>query len=163
MLSQHKKYRKLNKYDLSGEFGIGYDSKGREFYFDLEDYDIIKNFTWCVSRLVTETKIKNNIGISMHRLILGYKDNLVVDHINHLCFDNRKENLRLATKIQNGQNRKQSRGWRYESKKKRYSSRIVVNKKEIHLGYFDNSKLARQAYVDAREKYFGEFAPQEDK
>lgn len=28
----------FNKYDLSGEYGIGYTSKGEEFYFDLEDY-----------------------------------------------------------------------------------------------------------------------------
>ena len=32
----HKKY---NTYDLTGEYGIGYASNGKEFYFDLEDYD----------------------------------------------------------------------------------------------------------------------------
>jgi len=70
--------------------------------------------------------------------------------------------LRVATKIQNGQNRKKAKGWRFEKKKKRYSARIVVNKKEIHLGYFDNEQLARSAYVEARKEYFGEFAPMEN-
>ena len=35
----HKKY---NTYDLSGEYGIGYSNSGKEFYFDLDDYDLIK-------------------------------------------------------------------------------------------------------------------------
>lgn len=38
--------RKFNAYDLSGEYGIGYTSKGEEFYFDLEDYDKIKDCYW---------------------------------------------------------------------------------------------------------------------
>src|SRR5574344_527323 len=41
--------RKYNTYDLSGEYGIGYTSKGEEFYFDLEDYDKIKDYCWCLN------------------------------------------------------------------------------------------------------------------
>ena len=38
----HKKY---NQYDLSGEYGIGWTSNtNEEFYFDLEDYNKIKNY-----------------------------------------------------------------------------------------------------------------------
>ena len=33
---------KDNKYNLSGSYGIGYDSNNNEFYFDLEDYELIK-------------------------------------------------------------------------------------------------------------------------
>lgn len=33
----------MNTYDLSGEYGIGYTTKGEEFWFDLEDYDKIKS------------------------------------------------------------------------------------------------------------------------
>ena len=42
--------KKYNTYDLTGEYGIGYTSKGEEFYFDLEDYDKIKNYCWCKDR-----------------------------------------------------------------------------------------------------------------
>ena len=35
--------KKYNTYDLSGDYGIGYTSKDEEFYFDLEDYDKIKD------------------------------------------------------------------------------------------------------------------------
>lgn len=40
---QSQKNRKQNIYDLTKEYGIGYTFKGEEFYFDLEDYDKIKN------------------------------------------------------------------------------------------------------------------------
>ena len=35
-----------NVYDLSGEYGIGYTLKGEPFWFDLEDYDLIKDYCW---------------------------------------------------------------------------------------------------------------------
>lgn len=38
-----------NIYDLSGEYGIGYDLKGNEFYFDIADYDLIRDYTWRVN------------------------------------------------------------------------------------------------------------------
>jgi hypothetical protein len=152
--------RKLNIYDLSGQFGIGYDSKNREFYFDLNDYEIIKNFTWCVSRDCVETKIYGK-SYRMHKLIMNYDGELLIDHKNHNVHDNRRENLRFSNKIQNGQNRKSSKGWRYESKNNKYSARITVNKKTIHLGYFSNYQDARNCYLEARRKYFGIFAPEE--
>ena len=42
--------RKFNNYDLTGSFGIGYTTKGEEFYFDLEDYDLIKNYNWHIDK-----------------------------------------------------------------------------------------------------------------
>ena len=158
----HKGTRKYNQYDLNSEFGIGYDSNNRIFYFDLDDYDKIKGYTWILNnRSSVYTKDKNK-NIYLHRLILNCDKEFLVDHINHNPNDNRKSNLRIANKIQNGQNRKNAKGWRYEIKKKRYSARIVVDKKEKHLGYFNNEKDARNVYLDARKKYFGEFAPKEN-
>lgn len=40
----NKMFRKYNTYDLSGEYGVGYTFKDEEFYFDLEDYDLIKDY-----------------------------------------------------------------------------------------------------------------------
>lgn len=37
----------FNIYNLSGEYGIGWTSNtNKEFYFDLEDYDKIKDYCW---------------------------------------------------------------------------------------------------------------------
>lgn len=42
-----KRLKKYNIYNLTGEYGIGYTSNtNKEFYFDIEDYDKIKNYCW---------------------------------------------------------------------------------------------------------------------
>lgn len=38
--------KQYNRYDLSGEFGKGWTNKEEEFWFDLEDFDKIKNYCW---------------------------------------------------------------------------------------------------------------------
>ena len=39
--------KKYNKYDItSHDYGIGWTYDGYEFYFDLLDYDLIKNYCW---------------------------------------------------------------------------------------------------------------------
>lgn len=45
-IKRNKSRKRYNQYDLSGEYGIGYTSKGEKFYFDLEDYDKIKDYCW---------------------------------------------------------------------------------------------------------------------
>lgn len=39
--------KKENKYNLDGDYGIGWtNNTGSEFYFDLEDYELIKDYCW---------------------------------------------------------------------------------------------------------------------
>lgn len=79
IISESKK--KKNTYDLSGEYGIGYTEKGECFYFDLSDYNKIKDYYWRISKqgyIVAHDK-KNHTEISMHQLICGYKE---TDHID---------------------------------------------------------------------------------
>lgn len=80
-------FKKYNTYDLSGEFGKGYTSKGEEFYFDLEDYELIKNHNWHESdNGYCMTNLNKNL-IRMHRLIMDFPDDMQIDHINR----NRKD------------------------------------------------------------------------
>lgn len=113
---QNEGKRKLNRFDLSGEFGIGYTTGGKEFWFDLEDYDKIKGYCWYYDSsgyLVSNTRDAEGkrVTVALHRLLLSEPpDGFVVDHKNHppdptgLKYDNRKENLRYVTRAQNAQN-----------------------------------------------------------
>ena len=51
---QNRKNKKGNKYDLSGDYGVGYTYKNEPFYFDLEDYNKIKEYTWYKNKIIVE-------------------------------------------------------------------------------------------------------------
>ena len=98
-------HKKFNKYDLSGEYGIGYTSKGEEFYFDLEDYDKIKDFSWHISHGYVISQRTREERLRMHRFLFDdLPDDILIDHINGKRYDNRKANLRRVTIQQNNMN-----------------------------------------------------------
>ena len=163
----HKKY---NRYDLTGEYGIGWTSNtDEEFYFDLEDYDKIKDYCWymlTVGERRNQKTLRANVNkkhINFHSF-LGYKN---YDHINRNELDNRKNNLRPATKSQNAQNNSISvnntsgfTGVHWDKSRKKWCSRINVNKERIILGYFDNKEDAIIERLKAEAVYYKEFSPQ---
>ncbi len=103
-----------------------------------------------------------------HRLIfLMHKGYLpkTIDHINGDKLDNRIENLRAATVGQNQHNRKTNanntsgyKGVSWHKAKKKWVSRIKLEGKSIHLGYFDNVEEAAEVVRKAREELHGDFA-----
>ena len=161
--------KKYNKYDLSGNYGVGWTSNtSREFYFDLEDYDKIKDYCWCecISKgyhWLQAKDYKNNKTIMMHQLIYGK----YCDHIDRNPLNNQKENLRPSTFSENTQNRglfknniSQITGVHYHKSNGMWMAYINKNKKRTHLGYFTNKEDAIVARLNAEVKYFGRFAPQ---
>ena len=103
MGKQNKKY---NTYDLSGEYGIGYTTKGEEFYFDLDDYNKIKDYCWCLNKsgYLVARDCKNKCVICIHVLIMNPEKGKVIDHKNHNKKDNRKKNLRVCFQLNNTYN-----------------------------------------------------------
>jgi hypothetical protein len=86
-----------------------------------------------------------------------------IDHLNGIRHDNRIENLRLASPIQNAINRKIQRNNRSGFKgispnKKKWAAQIGVNGSTVHIGTFDTKELAHEAYCKAAHLYYGEFA-----
>lgn len=164
------KNKKYNTYDLSREYGVGYTNNGEEFYFDLEDYDKIKNYCWRSDNdnyiISHDTKSNNYSTIWMHRIILNLNDkNLEVDHKNHNKKDNRKINLRVLTHSQNGKNQSLSKNnksgtsdvcWHKATQK--WQARICVNNKRIYLGCFSDIDEAIRVRKQAEQKYFGEYS-----
>ena len=155
--------KKYNTYDLSGEYGIGYTSKGEEFYFDLEDYDKIKDYCWNKHKEYIATRNVSGY-ILFHRLVMGISDeNIAVDHINHNKSDNRKNNLRFVTDSQNSMNRgissNNTSGITGINKcNGKWTARIGVNTKRIFLGNYDNFFEAVKARKEAEEKYYKEYS-----
>lgn len=164
------KLTKQNRYDLSGEYGVGYTYKGEKFYFDLEDYDKIKDYCWHKDKkgyLCASAKISGkNSTVKMHRIISGCNDNnFYIDHKHgkESRNDNRKSNLRIATKSQNNINKglrsnntSGATGVGYSNNK--WYARITINKKRIPLGVFNSFDEALNARKMAEEKYFGDWS-----
>lgn len=158
---------KGNKYDLTNEYGIGYTNCSNDvFYFDLDDYNLIKDYTWYLNGrgYVSAYEPKTQKEIRMHRLVIDATKGKQVDHINHNRSDNRKENLRLVSSSQNNMNKsRQSNntsgivGVSYYKRDDIYEAHIQVNYKKMHLGRFKNKEDAIKARKEAEIKYFGEY------
>ena len=161
--------KKYNTYDLSDEFGIGYTSKGEEFYFDLEDYDLIKDYCWYKNSYGHIVYKNKETKLCMHRIVLGAEDiNYDVDHINRKPFDNRKNNLRICShgeNIYNSSLQKNNKtgvtGVFFNSKNSNWWAYITSEGERKYLGVFNNIEDAIIARLQAEKEYFGEFSPQQ--
>lgn len=91
-----------------------------------------------------------------------------VDHIDRNGLNNKRDNLRVATRVQNRMNsgKRKSRDKPPTSQYKGvhlingkyWCSRITINKKRIVLGYFKNEIEAAKAYDEAAKEYYGDYA-----
>lgn len=108
------------------------------------------------------------ITYKRHRLIWAYFNSdpgaLEIDHVNRIKGDDRIENLRIATRLENSYNimyKTNKSGapgvcWHKRDKKWRVSiKRAGVN---VHLGYFDELEDARRAYIKASTDIHQEFS-----
>lgn len=163
--------QKQNKFNLDGEYGIGYTEKGEEFWFDLEDYNKIKNNCWHYDKhgdLVCRDR-ETGKYYKFQRVIMDAPNGITVDHIVHdkrplPQYDNRKSNLRFATKSQQVMNtslRKDNTSGRkgvYKVKSKnKWRASITENGKTHELGTFNTFEEAVKAREDAENLYFGDY------
>ena len=160
--------KKRNDYDLSGEYGIGYCSNtGTEFYFDIEDFDKIKDYCWYEAFARGYSYVNTNISrgksIRMHQL-LGYTG---YDHIDRNALNNRKCNFRQASNSENARNHTKANnntsgfiGVSWNKQRQKWVSYIIINNANKYLGIFKNKEDAIKMRLQAEAKYFGEFAPQ---
>lgn len=97
--------------------------------------------------------------VYMHRVILNHPDSHV-DHINGNGLDNRRENLRLATKSQNAANsrRKDAKFKGVFTQGAKWFAQIGHNGRTIYLGTFSSPEEAARAYDAKAVELFGEFA-----
>jgi hypothetical protein len=137
---------------------------------DDEDYPVLSRYDWYllktkVGNRYAHTKIDDN-WVYMHQMVLPSPSvDLTPDHKDGDGLNNQKENLRLATKSQQGFNSKKRkntsstyRGVSWSERDKCWRAQIMVNHKYIHLGTFQSEISAAKAYNRAAKEYCGEFA-----
>lgn len=143
-------------------------TQGKVAILDRRDYLRFRQYPWIAVNLhghwYAALTTKSNRKLYMHRVIMGVMNpDIEIDHINGNTLDNRRSNLRIASKSQNQRNRYAVagiipyKGVRQKDKGRWYAS-IKVNGKSIWLGSFDHPVKAAHAYDRAARKYFGSFA-----
>ena len=143
---------------------------GKEFYFDKEDYDLVKDYCWDIDNSMgyvkTIDKINHAGKLYLHRLIMRCTkgDGVIIDHINRNKIDCRKSNLRIVNNSQNAMNsciRSDNtsgvKGVYWNKKRNKWSARITANKQDIFLGNYNELEDAENARKIGEEEYFGEY------
>lgn len=102
--------------------------------------------------------------IYMHKKVFNAGDKVELDHIDRDSLNNQRENLRLASKVQNAQNRRirkhstPYKGVHLRKSYRKYIAYIQINKKFKYLGVFTDAKEAARTYDREALAAFGEFA-----
>jgi len=151
---------------------------------DKEDYDKVMNAcTWFTTKTKDLIYVEGRASqftdkwnrkkkISLHRFLLNLdlNDKVIIDHKNGITLDNRKQNLRMCTVSENGQNSKLMshntsgfKGVSWNKHSKKWEARIMTTLKNGTkyrplIGSFDDPMLGAIAYDKAALKYFGKFA-----
>jgi hypothetical protein len=131
------------------------------------DYERVFNFgKWYAVKNKYTFYAATMIGtrvLFMHSLLMGSIGN--VDHIDRDGLNNQKENLRVVTASQNMANKRTPRnnssgykGVSLFSATGKWHAQIGVNKKRLHLGFFNKVEDAARAYNEAAKHHFGSCA-----
>jgi hypothetical protein len=105
-----------------------------------------------VSLCKNKTSKLRKIHVLMAQSFLGYvkQENTVVDHINNIPFDNRLDNLQIITQRENLSKDKKGKskytGVTFKKQTKRWCATIYIDKRNVHLGYYDTEIEAHEAY-----------------
>jgi hypothetical protein len=146
-------------------------TQGKVALIDDEDYELIAPYKWCAAdvgggywyALRSASRAKGGTRL-MHRLILGITDRATeVDHINGDGLDNRRGNLRPATRSENQRNSRlrsdNTSGYKGVSLcGKRWQASIRLHGTLYNVGSFDNPYEAALAYDTKARELHGEFA-----
>lgn len=134
---------------------------------DDADYDWLNQWKWFMDGCGYARRNQWIDGkqktIFMHREILNPPPGMMGDHRFGNRLDNRRENLRICTRAENGMNQKPRigrplpKGVYWRAKHLRFRAQIRVKTRIIHLGQFHTASEAEAAYIEASKKYHGEF------
>lgn len=150
-------------------------SRGKVAIIDAIDLELISKFKWHIAirgarvyamTWLCTTTVKRKVY--MHRLIMGEPPNADIDHRDRDGLNNRRQNLRSATRSQNMANApklrrlngtsSKFRGVSWLPHKQKWLAQIVVAKKQMYVGMFHSEEEAARAWDAESLKHWGEFA-----
>lgn len=162
-----------NSYRIVGEVAYLQLTQGQEALVDVEDLERILEHKWWAlwdtsgQAFRAVSRIKEDSGkigaLYLHRFLVPSET--FIDHENRNPLDNRKCNLREATRSENARNAKRRvdntsgyKGVHFNRKTLRFQAQIYYNRKQIYLGTFSTPEDAYEAYCKKAYELHGEFA-----
>ena len=160
-----------NKYILTKSHGVGFASNGIPFYFDIEDFDKIKDYKWSINQNKWGNYVHARIDKKwtyLHRYLLNVKNRKnQVDHIDRNRLNNQKSNLRMADNQKNAYNQKIKKnnktgvsGVVWSKRDQGYYVGIRTPNGRIYGGFYKNFHDAVVKRLTLEKKYHEEFSSQ---
>lgn len=157
-----------NTFKLSDDktYYIAKCPSGGEFYFDIDDYELVSSSTWTINSdgyVVANT----NIGyLYLHRIIMNASENEDVDHIEGNKNDNRKKYLRTCSRANNTRNKNilprnteiGINGVSFSKTKNKWISTLTYDYEKVYCEEFTNLEDDIHGRTKAEQQYFGEYA-----
>jgi hypothetical protein len=154
-------------------------SQGKVALVDDEDFEELSRYKWFARcdhgiwyalRNMSKTLAPARQN-RMHNQILGRPPKgFEIDHHDGNGLDNRRANLRVATRSQNNANGKLSRrntsgikGVFWKKSRRKWEAKIGINCRLIHLGMFADKEEAIRVRRAAAQAIFGEFDREESR
>jgi hypothetical protein len=137
--------------------------KNNKILLDKNDYEQLKDISWHIG---AKGYVMSNNNLYLNRVIMKTPKGMDTDHINGNKLDNRKQNLRIATRTQNNLNKgKQStkasskyKGVGWDKNRSLWMSFTTIKNKFKSFGRFKTEKEAAIKYNQEIIKYYGGFA-----
>lgn len=145
-------------------------TRGMTAVVDRADLELVSGYAWYAHKARNTWYARTDIGtrkirhrVYLHRLLAGV-EGAEVDHENGNGLDNRRSNLRVASRSLNAANTpgrggaSRFKGVAWDASKGRWVASVMVNKHRLHLGRYDSEDDAARAYDAGALRHFGEFA-----
>ncbi len=132
---------------------------------DSDDFEMLAKYRWHITANGYASVSRKSGRVWMHRLIMNTPKGLFVDHINGDKLDNRKCNLRNATRSQNGMNKPKMannksgyKGVTFNKRLQKWVAQIKLEDKKMHIGTFFCKIEAAKAFDMKAIALHGEYA-----
>ena len=161
--------REVRPIRIEGELAFVTLTRGHVATIDTADVPFVAGRDWCALPTMGKVYAARSGGrgklVLMHRLLLDADPARHVDHISGDTLDNRRSNLRLATRSENSHNAKLSKsntsgikGVSWSKHAGKWKGQIMAGRKYVLVGYFDTLDAAAAAMDFARDFLHGDFA-----